>query len=200
MPAGTTVLRDGIVRSNPVFVMALGLCPALAVSGSVKTALAMGLATAAVLLCSSGVISLIGKMVPSRAQSITFLLVIAVFVTVIDIVYHAFIPNIYAELGIYLPLITVNCLILSRGRVFAQSNGLAMSLVDAAAMGLGFLLALVLISSVREVLGHGTFFGIAVPGISFPAIIMTAAPGAFLTLGILAALFQRIFKTNGRAG
>lgn len=186
-------LKTGIITENPVFIQVLAMCPALAVTGSVNNAVGMAFAATLVLIGSNAVISLIRKLVPDKIRIPAFIVVIATFVTLIQFLLEAYIPDLYTSLGIFLPLIVVNCVILGRAEAFASKNSVLPSIFDAIGMGLGFGAAIVLLATFREVLGAGTFYGIQVLPKSYePAMIMTAAPGAFITLGLLLAGFNQI--------
>ncbi|MDD5556806.1 MAG: electron transport complex subunit E [bacterium] len=192
----------GVFRLNPIFVIILGLCPALAVSVSVANAIGMGAAATFVLLGSTLVVSsLMGTLrrffspplyrQVQRIRIPIYIVVIASFVTIVDLVMHAWAPALHARLGIFVPLIVVNCIILGRAEAFASRHGVGASLLDALGMGLGFTLALCLLSAVRELLGAGRLFGAPVFGPAFrPALVMTLAPGALITLGLLMGLFR----------
>ncbi len=187
------IFSRGIVFDNPVYVQLLGMCPTLAVTNSAKNALGMGLATTAVLIGSNMVISLIKKLIPSRIRIPAFVVVIATFVTIVGMLMKAFLPDLDKALGIFIPLIVVNCLILARAESFASKQTVFPSAIDGAGMGLGFTIALVILGIVRELLGAGTIFGMTILGEFYqPARIMTQAPGAFLALGLLLALFNKI--------
>lgn len=187
------IFMKGLIYDNPVFVQVLGMCPTLAVTNSAFNALGMGLATAAVLVGSNVAISLLKNFIPSKIRIPSFIVVIATFVTVIGMLLRAYLPALYAALGIFIPLIVVNCLILARAESFASKSSAIGSLVDGVGMGLGFTGALVILGMVREWLGAGTIFGNAVMWSSFePARFMTMPPGAFLALGLLLALFNKI--------
>ena len=180
----------GFFKMNPVFVMALGLCPALATSITVKDGLGMGMSATFVLLGSNVIISLIKDFVPSRVRIPCFIVVIATFVTIVELVLQAYFPPLYKSLGIFVPLIVVNCIILARAEAFASRNSFGLSVLDAFGMGFGFTYALVLLATIREILGKGTFLGYQViPGFQ-PAVIMILPPGAFLTLGLLMGYFN----------
>ena len=185
-------LKAGILIDNPTFMQVLGMCPTLAVTTSAQNAVGMGLATTAVLICSNTVISLLRKCIPSKIRIPAFVVIIASFVTMIDLLLQAYIPALHAQLGLFLPLIVVNCLILGRAEAYASKNKVIPSLFDGLGMGLGFTLALTTIGTVREILGAGSLFGISVmPATYEPAIIMILAPGAFFTLAILNAIRAR---------
>ncbi len=179
----------GLWDENPVFRQLLGLCPTLAVTGAVINGLAMGLATTFVLIFSSLVVSSLKKLIPSQVRIASYIVIIATFVTVADRFLAAFFPPISKSLGPYVPLIVVNCIILGRQEAFSSKNTVARSLIDALGMSAGFVLALLILSAIREILGAGTFFGYQVMGAWFePWIIMILPPGAFITLGILLAI------------
>ncbi len=183
----------GLWDENPVFRQLLGLCPTLAVTGAVINGLAMGLATTFVLIFSSLVISSIKKLIPSQVRIASYIVIIATFVTVADRFLAAFFPPISKSLGPYIPLIVVNCIILGRQEAYSSKNTVRRSLIDALGMSAGFVLALLILSAIREILGAGTFFGYQVMGAWFkPWIIMILPPGAFITLGILLALALQI--------
>jgi len=181
-------LKTGIITENPVFIQVLAMCPTLAVTSSVKNAAGMALAATIVLIGSNAVISLIRKLVPDKIRIPAYIVVIATFVTLIQFLLQAYIPDLYKSLGIFLPLIVVNCVILGRAEAYASKNKVIPSIFDAIGMGLGFGLAIVILATFREVLGNGTFYGLQVlPKSYVPAMVMTSAPGAFITLGILLA-------------
>jgi len=190
----------GLWDENPVFRQLLGLCPTLAVTGWVINGLAMGLATTFVLIFSSVVISSIKKLIPSQVRIATFIVVIASFVTIADLFLKAYFYPISEALGPYVPLIVVNCIILGRQEAFSSKNSVGRSFIDALGMSSGFILALLVLSSIREILGAGTFFGYQVMGPWFkPWIIMILPPGAFLALGILLGMALHIeYKTKSR--
>lgn len=179
----------GLWEENPVFRQLLGMCPILAVTNAVINGIAMGLATAFVLILSSLVVSSLKKFIPSQVRIASYIVVIATFVTIADRVMAAFFPPISKALGPYVPLIVVNCIILGRQEAFASKNSIGRSLIDALGMSIGFILALLVLSSIREILGMGTFLGQQVLGSWFkPWIIMILPAGAFITLGILLAI------------
>ena len=186
-------LFKGFYNENPVFRLALGLCPTLAVSNSVQNAIGMGVAATFVLLCSNVIISLIRDFVPKKIRIPIYIVVIATFVTIVDLVMAGFAPALHKSLGLFVPLIVVNCIILGRAEAFAGKNPVFRSFIDGLGMGIGFTLALVVIAIVRELLGNGTLWGIPIFGASFePALIFILAPGAFLTLGLFLGLFNWI--------
>jgi electron transport complex protein RnfE len=190
----------GLWDENPVFRQLLGLCPTLAVTNAVINGLAMGMATSFVLIFSSLVVSSIKKFIPSQVRIASYVVIIATFVTVADRFLAAFFPPISKSLGPYVPLIVVNCIILGRQEAFSSKNTVGRSLIDALGMSSGFVLAMLLLSAIREILGMGTFLGYQVMGPWFePWIIMILPPGAFITLGILLALALQIErKTKSR--
>ncbi len=182
----------GILRENPVFVLVLGMCPTLAVTTSVEKAIGMGLASTFVLVCSNLIISLIKKGVPDEVRIPIFIVVIATFVTLVKLLMTAYFPDLAAALGIFLPLIVVNCIILGRAEAFASKSGPIASLADGLGMGLGFTVALMLLGIIREVLGSGSLLGIPfADGLSnYTQTIFILAPGGFLTLGLLMGFFN----------
>ncbi len=185
-------LSKGIFESNPSFVQALGMCPTLATTTSATNGLGMGLATLSVLVMSNVVVSLIRKLVPEKIRIPIYIIIIAGFVTMIDLLMHGFTYDLWKTLGLFIPLIVVNCVILGRAEAFACKNGVFRSILDGLGMGLGFTLALTLLGSVREIIGAGTIFGITLWGDSFNVFIMILPPGAFITLGLLIAVFNWI--------
>lgn len=193
-----SVLFKGILKENPVFVLVLGTCPTLAMTTSVTSAVGMGLAAMAVLICSNAVISLLRKFIPDTVRIPCYIVIIAAFVTVVEMIIHAYLPALYESLGVYLALITVNCIILGRAEMFAGKNSVGKSVLDGIGMGLGFTLALLMMSTIREVIGAGTFAGIAVPFFETHKIeIFTKAPGGLMVYGFLIALVNII--TKGKA-
>ena len=181
----------GIIKENPVFVMALGLCPVLAVSTSVQNAIGMGAAATFVLLCSNIFISLIKNFIPSKVRIPCYILVIASFVTIVDMVMEAYVPPLHKSLGIFIPLIVVNCIILGRAEAFASKNGVFKSMLDGLGMGVGFMLAIMVIASIREILGVGTILDIRILPASYkPMIAAILPPGAFVTIGLLMGLLN----------
>ncbi len=191
-----TIVREftkGFWRENPIFRLVLGICPTLAVTTAAINGIAMGLATTFVLVCSNVVISLLRNFIPSRVRIPSFIVVIASFVTIVDLVMAGFFFQLHKTLGLFIPLIVVNCIILGRAEAFASKNPLMDSLADGFGMGLGFTLSLLVLGSIREVLGNGTLFNVPVfgPGY-FPFLVMVLPPGAFITLGFLLALMNRL--------
>lgn len=181
----------GIFSQNPTFKQALGLCPTLAVSASAQNGLGMGIAATLVLIGSNMLISLIRKGVPNKIRIPVYIVVIATFVTIIDLSMAGFQPDLHKQLGIFVPLIVVNCIILGRAEAYAGKNNLINSLFDALGMGLGFTWALVLLGIVREILGSGSLFGVPLFGPTFePVLLFILPPGAFLTMGVFMGLFN----------
>ena len=193
-----SIILKGILLENPVFVLILGTCPTLATTKTVIGAIGMGIAATAVLICSNIVISLLRSVIPDSVRIPCYIVVIASFVTIVEMIIHAYVPVIYDLLGVYLPLITVNCIILGRAEMFANKNNVAKSALDGLGMGLGFCVALVLMATVREVLGVGSFAGISIPFLeNYTIKFMQEAPGGFLVYGILIALVYKL--THGKA-
>lgn len=187
----------GLWLENPIFRQLLGLCPTLAVTNAVMNGVAMGLATSFVLIFSSFFVALIKKYIPSQVRIASYIVIIASFVTIADRTLAAFFPAISKSLGPYVPLIVVNCIILGRAEAFASKNRLGPSVIDALGMSAGFIIALLLLSTIREILGSGTFLGIRVLGTWFePWIIMILPPGAFMTLGILLGLANQVERKS----
>lgn len=182
-------LINGILRENPILVLMIGLCPALAVSGSAINGIYMGVAATFVLAGSNLIVSLIRKWVPDQIRIPIFITIIATFVTIVDMVMHAYAPEMYNILGIFIPLIVVNCIILGRAEAFAYQNRPIESLGDGIGMGIGFMLILVILGGIRELLGNGTLFGFQIMPASYkPVLLMILPPGAFLTIGFLQAI------------
>ncbi len=187
----------GFIKENPVFIMALGLCPTLATSTSVENALGMGLAVTFVLTCSNIIISLIKDLIPGKIRIPCFIVVIASFVTIVDLVMNAYTPAIHKSLGLFIPLIVVNCIILGRAEAFASKNKVLPSIMDGLGMGLGFTLALTLIASIREILGAGQWLGMNVMPLEYiksPMLVAILAPGAFIIMGLLMGLIKLLNK------
>lgn len=183
----------GIIRENPVFVLLLGMCPTLGVTTSAVNGLGMGLATLAVLFGSNVVVSLAKNLIPEKVRIPAFIVIIASFVTIIDLVMAAFLPPLHEQLGLFIPLIVVNCIILGRAEAFASKNTLVSSIVDGVGMGLGFTFALTLLGAVREILGSGAFFGLPLPFLAEnPILLFVMPPGAFLALGFLTAAMNTL--------
>lgn len=187
------IFKNGIINENPIFIQVIGMCPTLAVTTSAMNGIGMGLATTAVLTCSNIVISLIRKLIPSKVRIPCYIIVIASFVTIVQFLLEGFIPTLNASLGIFIPLIVVNCLILARAESFAAKNNPLASLFDGISMGIGFTIALAIIGIIRELLGTGKAFDVMLLPPSFPkTIIMILPPGAFITLGLLMALIKKV--------
>ena len=184
--------KKGISLENPVFILALGLCPALAISGSVKNAIGMGAAATFVLLGSNIIIAALRNVIPHKVRIPCFIVVIATFVTIVELLLKAYFPALDKSLGIYVPLIVVNCIILGRAEGFASKHGVLKSIFDALGMGFGFTLALILISVIREFIGAGTIWGIPLIKSFEPARILILAPGALLVMGCHTGLFNYI--------
>ena len=190
-------LKNGIITENPTFVLTLGMCPTLAVTTSAVNGLGMGLTTMAVLALSNMFISMLRKVIPDKVRIPAFIVIIASFVTVVELLLKAFIPSLYDALGLYIPLIVVNCIILGRAEAYASKNKVVPSLFDGIGMGLGFTLALTIIGAVRELLGAGQLFNMQVmPDSYVPCSIFVLAPGAFFVLAVLTAIQNKI-RING---
>lgn len=188
------VLMNGIVKENPTFVLLLGMCPTLGTTSSAINGMGMGLATMFVLICSNVVISLIKNLVPDMVRIPIFVVVIASFVTLLQMVMQAYVPALYATLGLFIPLIVVNCILLGRAEAFAAKNNPLSSFFDGLGMGLGFTIALTLLGGVREFLGTGELFNIAIMPEDYGMLIFVLAPGAFIVLGYLIAIVNRLKK------
>ncbi|MBR1428051.1 MAG: electron transport complex subunit E [Prevotella sp.] len=186
------IIKNGIVKENPTFVLMLGMCPTLATTTSANNGLAMGLATMFVLICSNVVISLIKNLTPDKVRIPVFIVVIASFVTLLQMVMQAYVPDVYASLGLFIPLIVVNCIILGRAEAFAAKNGALASLMDGIGIGLGFTLGLTLLGICRELLGGGSVFGITLLPETYNMLMFVLPPGAFITLGFLVAVINKI--------
>lgn len=196
--ASGSVLLNGILKENPVLVLILGTCPTLATTATVTGAVGMGLAALVVLLCSNVFISLLRKIIPESMRIPCYIVIIAGFVTVVKMLVQAFFPGLYDTLGVYLDLITVNCIILGRAEMFANKNPVVASALDGIGMGLGFTLALAMMATVREVFGSASFAGIAIPFLEpFKIEFLTKAPGGLLVYGLLIALMVAV--TKGKA-
>ncbi len=186
-------LFKGIIKENPVFVMLLGMCPTLGVTSSAYNGLGMGVATLFVLLMSNIVVSLVKSQIPSKVRIPAFIIIIASFVTIVEMVLEAFIPFLFEQLGIFIPLIVVNCLILGRAEAFASKNSLFSSIIDALGMGIGFVIALTVLGVVREILGSGSLFGLKfISENANTFILFILPPGAFIALAYLTVLFNKI--------
>lgn len=192
----------GIFKNNPIFRLVLGLCPTLAVTTSLENALGMGLAATFVLICSNGLVSALRKVIPGAVHIPCYIVIIATFVTAIDLLMQAYLPDLSASLGIFIPLIVVNCIILGRAEAFASKNGVLASLADGLGSGIGFTLSLALIASVREIAGAGTLTiwgDLAIKGINPGPVTLAILPaGGFITLGLLLALINHLGAVNAR--
>lgn len=188
------VLINGIVRENPTFVLLLGMCPTLGTTSSAINGMGMGLATAFVLVCSNVVISAIKNLIPDMVRIPAFVVVIASFVTLLQMIMQAYVPALYATLGLFIPLIVVNCILLGRAEAFAAKNGPVASMFDGLGMGLGFTVGLTTLGAVRELLGTGKIFGLTVYPEDCGMLLFVLAPGAFIALGYLIALVNRLKK------
>lgn len=193
-PSKWKVFTAGIIRENPVLRLVLGCCSALAVTTTVSGAVGMGLAMTFVLVCSNIVISALRKVIPAKVHLPCYIVIIATFVTVVQMVLQAFVPDLYKALGVYLALIVVNCIILGRAEAFASKNSPLDSILDGVGIGLGFTLALTVIGAVREILGSGAIFGVNLGFAEVAPLIFVLAPGAFLVLGYLMVLFNKLAK------
>ena len=187
------IIANGVYKKNAIFVLLLGMCPSLAVTTSLTNAVGMGVSVIFILAVSNFAISLLRRFIPSTIRIPSFIGIIAAFVTIVEMVMNAYLPELYVSLGIYLPLIVVNCIILERAESFASKNPVIYSVIDGIAVGIGFTIALFVISFFRELIGAGTLLGIPVlPDTFMPALIMILPPGAFITLGIILAVFAHI--------
>ena len=186
-------LQNGIIKENPTFVLMLGMCPTLAVTSSAINGIGMGLTTTAVLMMSNAIISLLRKVIPQGVRMPAYIVIVASFVTIVQLLLEGFIPSIYETLGIYIPLIVVNCIILGRAESYASKNPVLPSFFDGVGMGLGFTVGLTLIGMFREIIGNGTVFGLGIMGDWYePARIFVLAPGAFFVLAMLTALQNKL--------
>lgn len=187
------VLLNGVWKQNPVLVQVLGMCPTLAITNSVRNALAMGLATMFVLVCASTLVSIVRKLVPPQVRIATYILIIATFVTIVDYLIKAISVPVYKALGPFIALIVVNCIILGRAEAFASKNTVPRAILDAVGMGIGFFIALLCLGSVREVLGNGTFLGYSLFGANYePWVILLLPGGGFFTLGMWLLVFTTV--------
>lgn len=189
MKFNETVL-NGLIRENPTFVLLLGLCPTLGTTGSALTGLSMGLATMVVLICSNCAISAIKNLVPDKVRIPAYIVIIASFVTILQLMMKAYLPSLDKSLGIFIPLIVVNCILLGRAEAFASRNSVILSLADGIGIGAGFTIALTLLGSVREFLGSGRVFGVEIYPETYGTLVFVLAPGAFIALGLLIAMFN----------
>ena len=185
---------NGILKENPIFVLVLGMCPTLATTTSAVNGMSMGLATMFVLVCSNVVISILRNLIPDKVHIPAYIVVIASFVTMVQLLMQAYVPAIYETLGLFIPLIVVNCIVLGRAEAFAAKNNVGLSLLDGLGMGLGFTIALTILGAVRELLGTGMFFGQLVYPDNYGMLIFVLAPGAFIALAYLMALVNKLRK------
>lgn len=191
----SSVFLNGLITENPTFVQLLGMCPTLAVTTSLQNGLGMGLSSTAVLICSNFLISLLRKIIPEKVRIAAYIVIIAAFVTLIQMCLNAFLPDLASSLGLFIPLIVVNCIILARAESFASKNNPFLSAVDGLGMGLGFTGALCIISAIREFLGAGSIWGITLYGTHIqPASIMIMAPGGFIVLGLIVGVINFIMS------
>lgn len=196
MSKNINTFLNGIIKENPVFVLLLGMCPTLATTSSAINGMSMGLATMFVLVCSNIVISLLKKLIPDMVRIPAFIVVIATFVTIVQMVMNAYIPALADSLGIFIPLIVVNCIVLGRAEAFAAKNNVLSSLFDGVGIGLGFTLALTLLGATRELLGTGKIFSFGIFPDKFGSLVFVLAPGAFIALGFLIAIFNSFQKNK----
>lgn len=192
MNKNLNVLINGVIRENPLLVLLLGMCPALATTSSALNGMSMGLATMFVLICSNTVISLIKNMIPDMVRIPAFIVIIAAFVTIIEMLMNAYVPALADSLGIFLPLIVVNCTVLGRAEAFASRNSVVSSIFDGFGMGLGFTIALTILGALRELMGTGRIFSLNVFPEEFGSLLFVLAPGAFIVLGYLIAVFNKL--------
>ncbi len=188
------ILMNGIITENPTFVLLLGMCPTLGTTSSAMNGMSMGLATMFVLICSNMVISALKNVIPDMVRIPGYIVVIATFVTVVQMGMEAFIPALYASLGLFIPLIVVNCIVLGRAEAFAAKNGVVASAFDGIGIGLGFTIALTLLGAIRELLGTGKLFNLTIMPEQFGSLIFVLAPGAFIALGFLIAIVNKLRK------
>lgn len=190
------IIYDGILPSNPVFVLLLGMCATLGTTSSAINGLMMGLATAAVLICSNVVVSGVKNLVPDKVRIPAFIVIIATFVTLLQLLINAYMPALNASLGIFIPLIVVNCVILGRAEAFASKHSVFESMLDGVGCGIGFSFALTLLGATREILGTGKLFGLTIYPEDYGMLLFVLAPGAFIALGYLIALVNKLRKTS----
>lgn len=188
------ILMNGIITENPTFVLLLGMCPTLGTTSSAMNGMSMGLATMFVLICSNMVISALKNVIPDMVRIPGYIVVIATFVTVVQMCMEAFIPALYTSLGLFIPLIVVNCIVLGRAEAFAAKNGVVASAFDGIGIGLGFTIALTLLGAIRELLGTGKLFNLTIMPEQFGSLIFVLAPGAFIALGFLIAIVNKLRK------
>lgn len=184
----------GFIKENPVFVLLLGMCPTLGVTSSAINGLGMGLATTFVLVMSNIVVSVVKKGIPEKVRIPAFIVIIATFVTIVQLTMQAFLPSLFKSLGLFIPLIVVNCIVLGRAEAFASKNNVGSSAIDGMGIGLGFTFALVLLGGIREILGSGKLFNFTLYSENYVTLLFVLAPGAFIVLGYLIAIINRIKK------
>lgn len=191
-----TNFTKGFIKENPVFVLLLGMCPALGTTTSAINGLGMGLATTFVLVMANLVISLVKNQIPAKVRIPSYIVVIASFVTMVDLSMAGFLPALHEQLGLFIPLIVVNCLVLGRAEAFASKNNVGSSVIDGLGMGLGFSFGLTLLGATREILGSGKVFGLALFSDKYAMLVFVLAPGAFIALGYLTAIMNRLAKKS----
>ncbi|MBQ9339452.1 MAG: electron transport complex subunit E [Paludibacteraceae bacterium] len=194
MNKSLSTFTNGLLRENPTFVLVLGMCPTLATTTSAINGMSMGLATMFVLVCSNIVISLLRNLIPDKVHIPAYIVVIASFVTMVQLLMQAYLPAIYETLGLFIPLIVVNCIVLGRAEAFAAKNGVGLSALDGLGMGLGFTCALTVLGAVRELLGSGACFGVHLYPDNYGMLIFVLAPGAFIALAYLMAVVNKLRK------
>ena len=190
------ILTNGLFRENPTFSLMLGMCPTLGVTTSAFNGMGMGLATTFVLVMSNLVISLVANLIPDKVRIPSFIVIIAAFVTIVDFSMQAYVQALYESLGLFIPLIVVNCIVLGRAEAFASKNGAIASIFDGLGMGLGFTMSLTILGSIRELLGSGKIFDLPIMSEQYGMVAFVLAPGGFLVLGFLIAIVNRLRKTN----
>jgi electron transport complex protein RnfE len=188
------VFRNGLLKENPVFVLLLGMCPTLGVTSSAINGIGMGLATAFVLVMSNVMVSLVAKFIPDKVRIPSYVVIIATFVTIVQLTMQAYVPSLYDSLGLFIPLIVVNCIVLGRAEAFASKHNVFTAMLDGLGMGLGFTFALTLLGTIREFLGTGKVFSLTVYPENFGSLIFVLAPGAFIVLGYLIAVINKLKK------
>ena len=194
MSKDLNTLNNGILKENQTFGLVLGMCPTLATTTSAINGMSMGLATMFVLICSNTVISMLKNVIPDKVRIPAFIVVIATFVTIVQLLMQAYLPGIYEVLGLFIPLIVVNCIVLGRAEAFAAKNNVGLSALDGLGMGLGFTLSLTVIGAIRELLGTGSVFGLHLFSDQYGMLIFVLAPGAFIVLAYLMAIMQKVMK------
>lgn len=190
------VLLNGIIQENPTFVLLLGMCPTLGTTSSAINGLSMGLATTFVLICSNMTISLVKNLIPDQVRIPAYIVLIATFVSIIQLLMEAYVPTLYESLGLFIPLIVVNCIVLGRAEAFASKNNVFLSMLDGLGMGLGFSLALTALGMIRELLGSGKLFGAMIYPEAYGTLLFILAPGGFIVLGYLIALVNKLKRKN----